>query len=83
MYAEDYMPSTDEPLVKAFTDMFGGRFGMDMTTGFVIYTYRDNSYPVPETKMRFFDLLSQAVKEKNNLFLTDPIDYTLSEGEVY
>ena len=80
---DDYIPSTDDPLVKAFYYKFGGEFYLEMSSG-LVYTKQDKTYSLPKTKMEFFDKLSQSIKTGNNLFIINTsIDFDLPEGAVY
>ena len=83
MQGYDYMPSTDEPLVKAFIEKFEGSFGVDAVSGYVFYmSNKKLPYEVPETKPQFFDMISQSIKQNKNLFLNFPLNYDFPEGAV-
>ena len=76
MFAFDYMPSEDEPLIKSFYKMFGGSFGTLIgSDDEVFYFLDDKTYETPETKMDFFDYISKSIKDKNNLFLKKPVSF--------
>ena len=40
---DDYIPSADDALVKAFYDKFGGDFYLEMSSG-LVYTKQNKTY---------------------------------------
>jgi len=76
IYSDEYMPSTSEPLIRDFCDMFGGSFRADAVCGEVSYYDKDfiHEYAIPDTKTEFIDLVSQSIKQKKNLFLDKLIE---------
>ena len=77
MQRSEYFPNPEEnPLIKAFCKKFGGGFGVNI---FESVHYEDKNkklFYIPDTKMEFFDMVSQSLKQGRNLFLDRPIPKT-------
>jgi len=78
MTDNDYLPTTKDPLIKAFYDKFGRGFNTNIFGG-VYYVDKDGKwYSTPDTKTEFFDMVSNSIKQGKNLFLDYPA--TLPDG---
>jgi phage pi2 protein 07 len=81
MDEREYSPNIEDPLIMAFFNKFAGSFDITVL-GTVYYADKNGKwYHTPDTKMEFFDMISQSIKQDKNLFLNYPKAPT-PEGEV-
>jgi len=66
----------ESPLTKEFLKKFGGKFGIHPNADWLFYVVgtweKSKSFDMPDNETKFWDMISQSIKENKNLLLTLP-----------